>query len=102
VQAEPGKLFDKPFRWAPQYPYGTPDWDLILRAFVDAGCAMSNNGEDFFEDDATLVGAGIGAEFLFKRNFSARVDWGVALKDLPERGVDAGSNRFHLLFTVLY
>jgi len=102
VQPEPGRLFDKPFRWAPQYPYGTPDWDLILRAFIDAGRAMSNNGEDFFEDDATLVGAGFGAEFLFKRNFSARVDWGVALKEVPERGIDAGSNRFHFVFTVLY
>ena len=31
-----------------------------------------------FEDNDTLVGVGIGFEFLFKRNLNVRVDWGFA------------------------
>lgn len=102
IQEEPGKLFGKPFRYAPQYPYGTPDWDLVLRAFVDAGRVNSNDGENLGEFDATLVGAGIGAELVVKRNLSVRLDWGFALKGVEERNIDAGSNRLHFVLTLLY
>ena len=37
VEPEPRQLFDQPFRYAPQHVYGRPDWDLVLKAFVDLG-----------------------------------------------------------------
>ncbi len=102
VQEEPGKLFGKPFRYAPQYPYGTPDWDLLLRAFVDVGRVKTNDGESLGEFNATLVGSGIGAELTIKRNLSLRLDWGIVLKDVDELGIDAGSSRLHFVATILY
>ena len=72
--------------------YGVPDWDLILKGFVDAGRAIISD-PFFFESDHTLVGAGIGAEFLYKRNLSLRLDWGFALDSLENPNVTAGSNR---------
>jgi hemolysin activation/secretion protein len=102
IQEESGELFGKPFRYAPQYPYGTPDWDLMLKAFIDAGRANTNGGETLGDFDATLVGAGIGAELTIKRNLSLRLDWGFALKGVEERNIDAGSNRLHFVATILY
>jgi hypothetical protein len=98
-RAEPGELFGQPFRWRPPSPRGRPDWDFIIKAFIDYGRADPNSpipGE-FTEN---LLGAGIGADLVIKRNLTVRVDWGVALRDASD--VTAGSNRFHVAATVLY
>jgi hemolysin activation/secretion protein len=103
VQPEPEKtpfLWDKRFRWSPAQVYGRPDWDLIGRAFVDVGQVCSND-KPSFEHNYTLVGTGIGVELQYKQNFNVRVDWGVALNELPDL-VSAGSNRFHISATLLY
>jgi len=65
------------FRVSPQQVYGRPDWDLVFRAFVDAGKSIRNNRQlaTGTEVDQTLVGAGVGLEFIFRGNFRARVDW---------------------------
>lgn len=97
---QPGKLFGQPFRYRPQAPYGRADWDLILKAFFD-GARVVNNDRQPGEEDHTLLGTGVGMEFLFKRNLSIRVDWGVALEEI-ENEVSAGSNRFHISATILY
>lgn len=99
----PGQLFGKPFRARPQGPYGRADWDLILKAFLDVartGISSAESGEE----DQTLLGTGIGAEFLFRRNLSVRVDWGIALEEVEDSqdGVSAGSNRFHISATILF
>lgn len=103
ASGDPGTLLGEPFRWRPQQPLGRPDWDLILRAFIDAGHATQNDIQPG-EMDNTLVGAGVGAEVSFKRNFSARVDWGFALHDADtgSERVTAGSSQVYLLFTVLF
>ncbi len=101
VEAEPRELFGQPFRFAPQYTYGRPDWDLILRAFVDVGRSM-NNDRFFFESNETLIGAGIGVEFQVKRNLSARLDWGFALSDVDRADVESGDNRVHFIGTLAY
>jgi hypothetical protein len=101
INPEPGKLFGKTFRTAPQYVYGRPDWDLILRAFTDAGRTYNNDAFPF-ETDETLWGAGIGIEFIFRRNIDVRLDWGFALKDVESADVDAGDNRLYFLLTVLF
>jgi len=105
TQNEPGRFMGGPFRWAPQQPYGRPDWDLILKAFVDAGHTINSNIEPY-ESDATLVGTGVGAELLIKQNVSVRVDWGVALDGVKSAAgttlVEAGSSRVNFVFTFKY
>lgn len=105
-----GTAFGRTFRWRPQQPYGRADWDLIARGFFDIGYA-ANSDKQSYEDDELLYGAGIGLEFVFKRNLSLRVDWGVALKDTKsgqdvngtfEPEVEAGSSRIHFSGTILY
>lgn len=101
----PGSLFNKPFRWRPQYQYGPTDWDLVLKAFVDAARVVNSDRLDF-EVDSTLVGAGIGAELSVTRRFNLRVDWGFALRDLRnaagDRDVDAGHNELSFVLTLIY
>lgn len=81
--------------------YSNPDWDLVLRGFVDAGSVISSDRLSF-ENNESLFGAGVGVEVTLKRNVNARADWGVALSDVRDDEVTAGSSRFHLSLTVLY
>ncbi len=104
--ADQPTLFGSPFKWIPDQPYGRADWDFIVRGFVDVGRSY-NNDRQSFERDETLIGAGVGAEFVFRRNLSVRVDWGVALDDVinattEEAEVTSGSNRFHIVATLLF
>jgi hemolysin activation/secretion protein len=101
----PGTLFGKEFRYRPQYQYGPTDWDLILKAFVDAGSVWITDPLSF-EKDQTLVGVGIGAELAVTRHFNVRVDWGFALKGLTDSTgasiVDDGHNELEFVATVVY
>ncbi len=102
--SEPGEFFgNSEFRYTPQEALGPTDWDLIFRGFLDVGHA-EHEDPLIFEDDTTLVGAGVGVELTLYRNVSLRVDWGVALKDAQVESsyVTSGSNRFHLAFTLVY
>jgi hemolysin activation/secretion protein len=105
VQPEPEKtpfLWDKRFRWSPAQTYGRPDWDLIGRAFIDVAQVCSND-KPSFERNYTLFGTGLGVELQYKQHFNVRVDWGVALNEVPDPdGAKAGSNRFHISATLLY
>jgi hemolysin activation/secretion protein len=97
------------FRSAPQQIYGRPDWDLILRGFLDVGRSIRNEGsgsqagpEEF---NQTLVGIGVGAELQIKSNFRARVDWATALKSTNgdiSNSTDLWDNEIYVLFSVLY
>ena len=101
IDPEPEELFGEPFRSAPQYVYGRPDWDLILKGFFDVA-RVSLNDRLSFEKNETLLGAGVGVEFIFKRNFNVRLDWGFALEDVTTASVNSGSNRLHVLATILF
>ncbi len=107
---QPRRMFGRQFRFFPQQPYGRSDWDFVIRAFMDAGYAK-NNDRQAGEDDETLIGAGLGAELVFRRNLSVRLDWGIALHDTEagqtvngEFSPDwtAGRSRVHLVATILY
>lgn len=98
-QRQVDQFLGKPFRRFPQQPYGAADWDLIPKAFIDFGRVI-NNDREAFENDETLVGAGLGLDFIYKRNLNLRADWGVALEDAA--GTTDGSHQFHFSFTVLY
>ncbi|MGQ0627051.1 MAG: hypothetical protein ACT4PL_03005 [Phycisphaerales bacterium] len=102
VEDVPGEFLGKPFRFAPQQAYGRPDWDLILRGFLDV--AKTFNSERLsFEDDQSLVGAGAGIELLFNRevNLDMRLDLGVAL-DAVEGKAEAGDIRLHFSATIAF
>jgi hemolysin activation/secretion protein len=94
------KIFGDPFRLLPEQPYTRPDWDLILRGFLDFGQVVQAHkvpGE--FND--TLVGVGAGAELQVRQNIDIRGDYGVALSSLSNR-VKTGASRFTLVVTLLY
>jgi hemolysin activation/secretion protein len=97
-------LFGDDFRWQPQQTFGRADWDWIFKAFIDAARSHNSEGASITEEDFTLVGAGIGTELQFKRNFAMRIDWGIALQDVddPANEVDAGDSEVHFMVMVLY
>jgi hemolysin activation/secretion protein len=96
---EPSRIFGHDFRIAPPGPRGRPDWDLILKAFVDYAHTSSNNAQPG-ERSSDLLGAGVGVELQLKRYVTVRVDWGAAMHDAQE--VNAGDNRFHIAATLVY
>ncbi len=104
-ELDPGTLGGEPFRWRPQYEYGPTDWDLVLKAFVDAARLTQSDAESF-ETDSTLIGAGIGAELAITRRFNVRADLGFALSDLDDAFgdslVDAGDAELHVVLTLIY
>ena len=101
VKPTPAELFGEPFRVAPANVWGRPDWDLILRGFLDAGQSFVNE-KLLFEREEILVGTGVGVELQFKRNLNARLDWGVALRDSVSRNVSAGSSRVHFVVSLFF
>lgn len=93
------RLFDRPFRFAPDAVYGRPDWDLVLKGFFDVGY-VDTTDELAFETDETLMSTGLGVDLSLKNNVSLRADWGVALQDAGSS--ETGDNRFHFVLTLLY
>jgi hemolysin activation/secretion protein len=92
------------FHTRPKYQYTFPDWDLILRGFVDFG-HVSQVDANSFEDDQTLWGAGFGAELRLLRYFTGRVDVAWALRDVEittTDEVESGDSEIHFSVTLLY
>ncbi len=105
VNPMPPMVFGSPFRFAPQQPYGNPDWDLILKSFFDVG-EVINSQRLSYEQNPILVGTGLGAELDLKRNISLQADWGIALNSIGTvangNRVTAGSSQFNFVFTFSY
>ncbi len=102
VAQEPGSFLGEPFRWAPQQAYGRPDWDLVLRGFVDAA-RTENNQAAVNEFDQSLLSAGFGFEVQFRRNLNVRVDYGFVLEGLEgSTSVERGDGRIHFVGTLLF
>jgi len=99
----PGELFGSTFRYRPERSLGSADWNLLLRAFFDAGHTWHND-RLAFESNQTLVSTGIGCELSFKTNAVLRIDWGIALRDTDNGSdeVDAGDSRLHVVFTLSF
>lgn len=91
---------DTPFRYARQSAAILPDWDFIVRAFVDAGYTSNSERVTSLESNETLLSTGLGAELRLYKNFSVRLDWGVPLRAIT--GTPAGDSRFHFALTVSY
>ncbi|MBU0753561.1 MAG: hypothetical protein KJ645_00375 [Planctomycetes bacterium] len=106
IEPDPGRtpLFGDSFRFAPQQVYGRPDWDLIFRAFIDAG--RTNFADRLvIEKNESLLGSGLGVELAWKDNISLRADWGVAMRTVKKHTqdeVETGDSEVHLSFTFLF
>lgn len=100
---DPPEVFGRRFRFRPEYPLGRPDWDLILRGFVDAGRSTKNDSFAY-ERDMTLVGAGLGIETVWQNALRLRADWGWPLSSANngEQKVDAGSCRMHVSLAIQF
>jgi hemolysin activation/secretion protein len=89
------------FRVAPQRVYGMPDWDLILRAFIDAA-RIQRHDRSAFEKNETLLSTGFGAEIQLWQNIIGRADLGIVLDESSFLGVDRGDTEAHFSITTLY
>ncbi len=87
------------FRCFPPQKSIPPDWDFIVRPFLDFGQTWNSQIEST-ERNETLVGTGIGAELQIRRNLSIRCDWGFALS--PTQDTRAGSSVVHFVLTLAY
>jgi len=87
------------FRVFPPQKSVPPDWDFIIRPFLDYGQTWNSDIEST-ERNETLVGTGIGAELEIRRNLSVRLDWGVALS--PTQDTKAGSSVVNFVLTLSY
>jgi hemolysin activation/secretion protein len=82
-----------------------PDWDLILRTFLDAGRVQNNRRDLTTERDRTMAGAGVGAELQVSRYLNLRFDVGFALKTVEElmsRPVKAGDSSAYFQASVVW
>lgn len=98
-------LFGQPFRTRPTQDFGLTDWDLIFRAFADAGRTINNKRLNF-EKNQTLVGMGVGVEFQLRRNISVRADWGFVVEEVTDvtgrKLAGSGDNRLHFITTLAF
>lgn len=97
-------LFGQRFNYRAPDLYGAPDWNLILRGFVDyASLEINESRPDEVEHE--LMSAGVGIELQLKRNINIRADYGYALEtaerfsDTLDPIAEEGDSRFHLLAT---
>ncbi len=104
ARAQTGSLFGKPFRTARTRPYGSADWDVIFKGFVDVA-RLGVNDAPFFETAETLVGAGVGIETQLKSNITLRLDYGMAFTNIGEgagRTTSVGDTRLHFSAQFLF
>jgi hemolysin activation/secretion protein len=84
------------------------DWNLVLRSFFDLGHSVTeggtaSNGVSLPDEGGDwLASVGLGAELLIRRNFSLRLDYGFALHELEDEGVESGDTEAHLSAIVRY
>ena len=85
--------------------YGFPDWDFMMRGFVDWAGFTFNGEKTTDEIDQDLTGVGLGFEFQYKSNLNIRLDYGIVMKELIDfsgetiDNADRGDSRFHFLAT---
>lgn len=92
-------FFGNEFRWVPQGFRGPTDWDLIARAFCDVGYTGLAD-KLTFENDETMISAGVGLELQVRRNVNVRVDVGFPFNDTDR--TDSGDPKIHFAATLLW
>ncbi|MFG0307442.1 MAG: hypothetical protein ACF8Q5_14645 [Phycisphaerales bacterium JB040] len=102
---EPASVLGRPFNTARSQPYGSADWEVMLRAFYDIAEIGVEDRDPLSETEDTLMSVGVGAEARLWQNVTLRVDWGYVLSDLGEgalKQADSGDSRVHFLATLLF
>ena len=82
--------------------FDKPDWDLILKAFMDGGRTNTNDRIAGDEDDDDLLGTGLGIELQITRYLSLRLDWAMALTGANGDEVSSGHQALHFVTTISY
>ncbi len=101
---ESASVFGQPFRVVRDGAGAPPDWDLMLKAFLDFG-RVTVNERQVFEKNETLLSTGLGAELVIANNVSFRTDWGIVLDEVGSNSpdpIEVGDQRWHFVLTVLY
>lgn len=102
---EPTSVLGRPFNSARTQPYGSADWEFLLRAFYDVASIGVEDRDPLSETEDTLMSIGLGAEARLWQNVTLRADWGYVLSDLGEgvlKQADSGDSRVHFLATLLF
>jgi len=89
------------FRLGPDGSQRLPDWDLVLAAFGDYG-QVFNQSKQLGESDDDLASLGVGFEVIVRRNFSVRLDYGIALLGVDTANVKSGDGELHFSALVRY
>jgi len=95
------KVWGKDFYMKPKYRGGPTDWDLIFRGFLDVG-RVTNNKQVAFEFNQTIIGAGVGLEFIFSDFLYARWDMGFRGTSVEELNLKSGDARHHGTITFVF
>ena len=87
--------------------FARPDWDLILKAFIDGGLTYIEDPDDpnaavFSEEDEDLFGVGIGAELQFMRYLRAGVDLAWPRSKLEDGRTGGDKPEVHVVVTVMF
>lgn len=96
-----------PFALQPRTVFARPDWDLILKAFMDGGKTWythtSNpNAGDLNEHHEELFSVGVGAEVQFMRYVRAGVDLAWPRSSLSDPSLEGDSPEVHVLVTLMF
>jgi hemolysin activation/secretion protein len=94
-----------PFRVQPRTVFANPDWDLILKAFIDGAetwYADSDDPRAAGEHSEDLFSVGVGAELQFMRYLRAGVDLAWPRSNLSNESRGGDSPEVHVLITVMY
>ena len=93
--------FGTTFRLGPDSALRLPDWDLVFAVFSDFG-RVYNQSKVLGEHNDSLASLGLGTELVLRRNVSIRVDYGVALLEVPSADVSVGDGEVHFYALVRY
>lgn len=96
----------KRFNYRAPNLYGLPDWDLLVRGFVDWASVSFNDSDNHPQEvDQDLLSAGVGVEFQYEAHLNIRLDFGVVINELedyinqPIEDAESGDTRLHVLAT---
>ena len=96
----------KRFNYRAPNLYGLPDWDLLVRGFVDWASVSFNDSDNYPQEvDQDLLSAGVGVEFQYRDHLNLRLDFGVVINELedftdqPIEDAESGDSRLHVLAT---
>ena len=99
------RLFGK-YNLRPPAVHQLPDWDFVLKGFVDYGVADINEERDADQEaDFKLFSAGVGVELQYLSRFNMSLDWGRVLSSLKRNGTpidnaQQGDSRLHFSLTL--